>query len=91
MKLSKEELKQKINELEISDEIKIELLEDVEDSMDIVEDNTAEVEELKAKYEELKDKYIARFMDSEATDVKEEKDEKFEEVEEKEEIDIEEI
>ena len=89
MKLSKEELKQKINELEISDEIKISLLEDVEDSMDIAEDN-AELEELKSKYEELKDKYIARFMDSDSSE-KEEKEEKFEEVEEVEEINVEEI
>lgn len=63
MKLSKDELISKINGLEIDDEIKISLLEDVTDSMEVAEevDNT-ELEEVKAKYEELKTKYKERFL-----------------------------
>lgn len=63
MKLSKDELISKINGLEIDDEVKISLLEDVTDSMEVAEevDNT-ELEELKAKYEELKTKYKERFL-----------------------------
>ncbi len=37
-KLSKEEFKAKIDTLPIDEEVKIELLEDVEDSMEIVEE-----------------------------------------------------
>lgn len=63
MKLSKDELISKINGLEIDDETKISLLEDVTDSMEVAEevDNT-ELEEVKAKYEELKTKYKERFL-----------------------------
>ena len=86
MKLSKEDFKKKVNEMEIDDETKIELLEDIEDSFD-VEINNTELEEIKAKYEELKEKYKARFLDS---DSKEDENEK-EEVKEVEEVDIEEI
>jgi hypothetical protein len=86
MKLSKEDFKKKVNEMEIDDEKKIELLEDIEDSFEVESDNT-ELEEIKAKYEELKEKYKARFLDS---DSKEEEEEK-EEVKEVEEVDVEEI
>ena len=63
MKLSKDELISKINGLEIDDNVKIELMEDVTDSMEVAEevDNT-ELEEVKAKYEELKTKYKERFL-----------------------------
>ena len=63
MKLSKEELISKINGLEIDDNVKIELMEDVTDSMEVAPevDNT-ELEEVKAKYEELKTKYKERFL-----------------------------
>ena len=88
MKLSKEDFKKKVNDMEIDDEIKIELLEDIEDSFD-VEINNTELEEIKAKYEELKEKYKARFLDSDS-DSKED-EEKKEELEEVEEIDIKEI
>ena len=86
MKLSKEDLKKKVNEMSIDDETKIELLEDIEDSFEVEDDNT-ELEEIKTKYEELKEKYKARFLDS---DSKEEEEEK-EEVKEVEEVDVEEI
>lgn len=88
MKLSKEDLKKKVNEMEIDDEKKIELLEDIEDSFEGQEEN-GELEELKTKYEELKEKYKARFFDGKAEDNKEEK--KSEELEEVEEIDVKEI
>ena len=86
MKLSKEDLKKKVNEMEIDNERKIELLEDIEDSFD-VQENNSEYEELKAKYEELQEKYKARFFDGEI----EKPEEETEELEEVEEIDVEEI
>ena len=93
MKLSKDELISKINRLEIDDNVKIELMEDVTDSMEVAPevDNT-EVEEIKAKYEELKTKYKERFLKGDETK-EEEKEEKKddEELEEKEIIDIKEI
>lgn len=81
MKLSKEELKKKIDEVIENDDLKISLLEDIEDSVD-VQDESEKVEksvydELEAKYEELKTKYKDRFLES---------DEKKEDVEEKEEV-----
>ena len=83
MKLSKEELISKINGLEIDDNVKIELMEDVTDSMEVApEVDNSELEEIKTKYEELKTKYKERFLkgDEVATEVVEK-----EEVEEDEE------
>ena len=62
MKLSKDELKQKINDLSVDDDVKITLLEDVEDSFETTEDNSEELTELKTKYDELKEKYKNRFL-----------------------------
>lgn len=63
MKLSKEELISKINGLEIDDNVKIELMEDVTDSMEVApEVDNSELEEIKTKYEELKTKYKERFL-----------------------------
>ena len=63
MKLSKDELISKINGLEIDDNVKIELMEDVTDSMEVSpEVDNSELEEVKAKYEELKTKYKERFL-----------------------------
>jgi hypothetical protein len=69
-KLSKEELKNKINEYDISDDIKIAMLEDIEDSMDVVDttelDNTkADLEKALADLEEMKTKYKERFLSKE--------------------------
>lgn len=89
MKLSKEEMKNKIDTLDVSDEIKIELLEDIEDSFDIVEDGSSEeLEEIKTKYEELKTKYKERFLTS---DKKDDKEDDTEELEEEEIVDVKEI
>ena len=88
MKLSKEELKKKIDEKVVDEDVKIELLEDVEDSFE-TEDNGA-LAELQSNYDELKEKYKARFLDGESSEDEEEKSED-EELEEVEEIDVTEI
>lgn len=87
MKLSKEELKQKINDLAVDDDVKITLLEDVEDSFETTEDNSEELESLQTKYEELKEKYKSRFLKGEEKEDTEEKEElKEEDVVEEEDI-----
>lgn len=82
MKLSKEELKQKINDLAVDDDVKITLLEDVEDSFETTEDSSEELKALQTKYEELKEKYKSRFLTGKEEDKKE--DDKKEELEEQE-------
>lgn len=94
MKLSKEELKKKIDEVVADDEIKISLLEDIEDSME-VSDESEKVEktaydEVVAKYEELKTKYKERFLKGDEESA-EEKEEDVEEVKEEEVVDVKEI
>ena len=85
MKLSKDELISKINGLEIDDNVKIELMEDVTDSMEVTpEVDNSELEEVKAKYEELKTKYKERFLKGDEVATETEVVEK-EEVEENEE------
>lgn len=86
MKLSKDELKQKVNELVTDNDIAIQLLEDIEDSMEVGEVDTAKIDELQAKLDDLQEKYKQRFLKGE--NKKEEVDE---ELEEKEVIDIKEI
>ena len=93
MKLSKEELKKKIDEVIEDDDLKITLLEDIEDSID-VSDDTEKVEktaydELKTEYDELKEKYKNRFLTSD--EVKEEVTEEDVGEEKEEVIDVEEI
>lgn len=80
MKLNKEELKKKIDEKIEDEDLKIELLEDIEDSVDVIkEDETEKVEktaydEVVAERDEIKRKYIERFLNGEETseEVKEE-------------------
>lgn len=62
MKLSKEELKQKVNELVTDNDIAIQLLEDIEDSMEVGEVDTAKIDELQAKLDDLQEKYKQRFL-----------------------------
>lgn len=89
MRLSKEELLKKVNEVEIPDEIKISLMEDIADSLEAAEpEENTELEEIKAKYEELKEKYKARFLEGEE---KEPEKEEVEELKEEEVIDVKEI
>lgn len=97
MKLSKEELKQKIDEKISDEDLKIELLEDIEDSVDIQEDTSEKVEksaydEVVAERDEIKRKYKERFLNG-SEDSKEEKEEseESEEVKEEEVIDVKEI
>lgn len=96
MKLSKEELSAKINELEIDEEIKVALMEDIADSIEGSTEVTdgGELEELKIKYEALRDKYKERFLkgNDETEEEKEEKEtEDEEELKEEEVIDVKEI
>lgn len=96
MKLSKQELKQRISDaITDNDDLVISLLEDIEDSMvensESVMDETKmkELEELKWKYDDLKAKYKERFLKGD--DVEDEDKEDDEELKEEEVIDIKEI
>lgn len=91
MKLSKEELKQKVNELVTDKEIAIQLLEDIEDSMEVGEVDTTKIDELQAKLDDLQEKYKLRFLKGDDKKDAEDKKEVDEELEEKEVIDIKEI
>ena len=96
MKLSKEELSAKINDLDIDEEVKISLLEDIADSVDVEAEpqENGELEELKIKYESLREKYKERFLKgSDETEEKEDETEEKEDDELKEEevIDVKEI
>lgn len=93
MKLSKEELKKKIDEKISDDDLKIELLEDIEDSIDVSENETEKVEktaydEVVAERDEIKRKYKERFLKGE--EVKEDTEDD-EELKEEEVIDVKEI
>ena len=91
MKLSKEELKQKVNELVTDNDIAIQLLEDIEDSMEVGEVDTTKIDELQAKLDDLQEKYKQRFLKGDDKKEDEDKKEVDEELEEKEVIDIKEI
>lgn len=84
MKLSKEELKAKIDTYEIPEEIKVSLLEDIEDSIEV-----EEVNEYETKYNELLAKYKERFLEK-VEEVEEKTEELKEEIEEPEEVEEEE-
>ena len=92
MKLSKEELKQKIDEKITDEALKVELLEDIEDSMEVVDEtekvSKEEFDKVVSERDEILQKYKERFLNKEET--KEEKEEN-EGLEEKEEIDVKEI
>lgn len=94
-KYSAEELSSRVNELELDDDVKISLMEDITDSVTPDESEElagikAELEKAHADYEELKEKYKARFLKAvESEEVESEKED--EDLEEKEIIDIKEI
>lgn len=90
MKLSKDELKAKVNELVKDNDVLIELLEDIEDSFEVEEVDTSKIDELQAKIDELQEKYKKRFLEGDKKEVAEEKED-VEELEEKEVIDVKEI
>ena len=91
MKLSKEDLKAKVNEIVTDNDIAIQLLEDIEDSMEVGEVDTAKIDELQAKLDDLQEKYKQRFLKGDDKKDAEDKKEVDEELEEKEVIDIKEI
>ena len=93
MKLSKEELKAKVDELVTDNEIAIQLLEDIEDSMEVAEVDTSKIDELQAKLNDLQEKYKQRFLkgDDKEDDAEEKTEDVEDELEEKEVIDIKEI
>lgn len=91
MKLSKEDLKTKVNELVTDNDIAIQLLEDIEDSMEVGEVDTSKIDELQAKLDDLQEKYKQRFLKGDDKKDAEDKKEVDEELEEKEVIDIKEI
>ncbi len=92
-KLTKDELLSKITERVEDESLKMELLEDVSDSMEVADTTEAdslrsELEAKKAEYDALKEKYISRFTEAVEDVVEEIKEE---EPEEKEVIDVKEI
>ena len=89
MKLSIEELKNKVNELVKDNDVAIQLLEDIEDSMESGEIDNSELEALQAKFDELQTKYRERFLKGD--EEKEEVEESEDGMEEKEVIDVKEI
>lgn len=94
-KYSAEELSSRINDLELDDEVKISLMEDITDSVSPDESEElanlkAEIEKAHAEYEELKEKYKARFLKAVESD-EEEKEVEDEDLEEKEVIDVKEL
>ena len=94
-KYSAEELSSRINDLELDDDVKISLMEDITDSVSPDESEElagtkAELEKAKAEYEELKEKYKARFLKAVESD-EEEKEVEDEDLEEKEVIDVKEL
>ena len=93
-KYSAEELSSRINDLELDDDVKISLMEDITDSVSPDESEElanlkAETEKAHAEYEELKEKYKARFLKAVESD--EEEKEEQEDLEEKEVIDVKEL
>ena len=94
MKLSKEELIQKINEKVMDEDVKIELMEDITDSLEVSDEKSDEVDErvkeLEEKYRNLQEKYKERFLSGTEEKETEEKEDD-EELKEEEVIDVTEI
>lgn len=91
-KLSKEELIKKVSEKVMDEDVQIELMEDITDSMEVENVDTSSedktrIEELETQVKELKQKYKDRFLKGSE---KEDEDEDVE-LKEKEIIDIKEI
>lgn len=93
-KLSKEELIKKISEKVMDEDVQIELMEDVTDSMDAESIDTSSedkerISELETQVKELKAKYKERFL--KGSEEKEDEYDEDVELKEKEVIDIKEI
>lgn len=91
MKMSKEELIKKINESEISDEMKVSLMEDITDSFEDVSKTDLSGYVEKEKYDELLEKYKSRFLAGDEKEDKKEDEDETEELKEEEVIDVKEI
>lgn len=63
MKLTLEEFKEKVNDYDIDEDIKVTLLEDLSDSFSDLESN--DDIKYKEKYIEMRERYKRRFLDSE--------------------------
>ena len=91
-KITREDYQKRLNDLELQDDVKISLMEDLADSWIDESEEISKLQEditrITGDYESLKEKYKTRFFDSEKPEEKPEIEEK----EEKEEvIDIKEI
>ena len=94
MKLSKDELKAKIDEKIADEDLKIELLEDIEDSIEVDDEekvSKADYDSVVAERDEIKEKYKARFLSKDEEKVEVEEKEENEGLSEKEEVDVKEI
>lgn len=94
-KLSKEELIKKVSEKVMDEDVQIELMEDITDSMEVENVDTSSedktrIEELETQVKELKQKYKDRFLKGSEEKEDEEKEDDVE-LKEKEVIDIKEI
>lgn len=92
MKLSKDDLISKINEKVMDEDVKIELMEDITDSVEAEgstnEEDKQRIEELETKYKDLQEKYKERFLKS---DNKDNETEEIKTEDEEKEIDVKEI
>ena len=93
-KYSAEELSSRINDLDLDDDVKISLMEDITDSVSTGESEELtslreEMEKVKSEYEELKEKYKARFL--QAVETEEPEEVKDDDLKEKEVIDVKEL
>lgn len=87
-KLTKEEFIKKYNEkLADNNELAVELMEDITDSIDA---DIGELEDMKKKYDDLLNRYKERFMSADEV-VEEIKEDATEEIDEEEVIDVKEI
>lgn len=92
-KFTREELSKRVDDLDIDDEVKVSLMEDIYDSMEDKESEELsklkeELDKTKADYDDLLSKYKERFF---ASDDKEVDEEEKIEVEDEEVIDVKEL
>lgn len=93
-KFTAEEINGRINDLEIDEDVKISLMEDITDSFEVNNENElnelkSELDSTKEKYEDLQEKYKERFLNPD--EFKEEKVDDKKDLDEKIVIDIREI
>ncbi len=93
-KFTAEEINGRINDLEIDEDVKISLMEDITDSFEVNNEDEinglkSELDSTKEKYEDLKEKYKERFLNP--VEFKEEKVDDKKDLDEKIVIDIKEI